>query len=204
MTWQESLAGPEGGWGRAWCSEGRGHLTGRPGRPRPLGASLREHLCGLEAVFYSQHHTQSQRLVQGLCAQPSVGAASGQETPECLGLPARRPFKMLSWGERGERKWEGPGVNHAGWEAWLPPRPGLRASGSGCGAGLCPALLWWSAGSWAQMWGRGPWPACALGRWGAGARPRPTPGPPWTPELRCGRGKYPLGLQPWEGRLRRP
>lgn len=25
---------------------------------------------------------------------------------------------MLSWGGRGKRKWEGPGVNHSGREAW--------------------------------------------------------------------------------------
>lgn len=28
---------------------------------------------------------------------------------------------MLSWGESGERKWGGPGVDHAGWEAWPSP-----------------------------------------------------------------------------------
>lgn len=31
---------------------------------------------------------------------------------------------MLSWGERGKRKWEGPGVNGAGWEARLAPPDG--------------------------------------------------------------------------------
>lgn len=40
---------------------------------------------------------------------------------------------MLSWGEWGKRKWEGPGVNQAGWEAWLPAPgplvPGCRALG---------------------------------------------------------------------------
>lgn len=41
---------------------------------------------------------------------------------------------MLSWGERGKRKWGGPGVNGAGWEARLAPltgplRPGCKTLG---------------------------------------------------------------------------
>lgn len=45
---------------------------------------------------------------------------------------------MLSWGERGKRKWEGPGVNHAGWEAWLPPDGASQAWMQG--PGLCLTL----------------------------------------------------------------
>lgn len=43
----------------------------------------------------------------------SVGAASGQKAPECLGLPAKAPVQHVVMGSEGKRKWDGPGVNHA-------------------------------------------------------------------------------------------
>lgn len=60
----------------------------------------------------------------------SVGAASGQKAPECLGLPAKAPVQHVVMGSEGKRKWDGPGVNHS-----AAGRPGLGGPPPSLGLG---------------------------------------------------------------------
>lgn len=90
-------------------------------------------MCGLEVVFYFYHHTQSQQLVQVLCAQLSVGATSGQKTPECSGLPAKALVQDVVMGRKGktevgrawcESRWLG-GLAAGPWALSHPPCDGV-------------------------------------------------------------------------------
>lgn len=90
---------------------------------------------------------------------------AGRKPQSAWACQQRHSFKMLSWGERGKRKWEGPGVSHSGWEAWLQGL-GLRLSLSGDGV-LVPRhrCLAWASGL----------PVCpGDGKWGLSPRPRPS------------------------------
>jgi hypothetical protein len=42
--------------------------------------------------------------LSGLCAQPSVGAVSGQKTPECTGLPAKALVQDVVMGRKGKEE----------------------------------------------------------------------------------------------------
>lgn len=113
-------------------------------------------MCGLEVVFYFYHHTQSQQLVQVLCAQLSVGAASGQKTPECSGLPAKALVQDVVMGRKGKTE-----VGRAWCEShWLGGLGFVSPS---------PVMECWFLGT--DVW-PGPLAACVIRRWEAGFQPQ--------------------------------
>lgn len=100
---------------------------------------------------------------------------------------------MLSWGERGKRKWEGPGVNHAGWEAWLPldrasqawmqspricltlPSDGVLVPRHRCLAGACLCIQAMGSRHEAKAQAQGSFTVCTqLRQWKISAGPTPS------------------------------
>lgn len=58
---------------------------------------------GWRFVFCPEYHRQPQQLVQGLCAQLSVGASSELQNPRVLGLASEGTGSRCCHGEKGER-----------------------------------------------------------------------------------------------------
>lgn len=76
---------------------------GGPGTPhlRPWSGGLREHVWA-GALCFSEYRRQPQQLVQGLCAQLSVGASSEVQNPRALGLASKGTRSRCCHGEKGE------------------------------------------------------------------------------------------------------
>lgn len=101
---------------------------------------------------------------------------------------------MLSWGERGKRKWEGPGVNHAGWEVWLPLDRASQAWMQG--PGLCLTLP--SDGVLVPRHRCLAWACLCIQAMGSWHEAKAQAQDPLLSALSCSSGKYLLGLQPQE------